>query len=64
MSTDKVMNTTPSGLRDTNDGPTEAELAVLRDVLEALRNLDFGSVELTVQDRRVVQLVVTRKKRL
>jgi hypothetical protein len=36
-----------------------AELAVL----EAIRSLDFGSVEVTVHDGRVVQMECTRKTR-
>jgi hypothetical protein len=45
--------------------PVEAaERAVLREVLDAMRRVRHGSVSLSLQDGRVVQIDVTEKKRL
>jgi hypothetical protein len=43
---------------------TPAEQAVLREVLHAIRKLRHGSVQLIVQDGRVVQIDTIEKKRL
>jgi hypothetical protein len=43
---------------------TESERAVLREVLQALRKLSHGSIEVIVQDGRVVQIDTTEKRRL
>lgn len=45
-------------------GPSPVETAVLREVLEAQRSLDFGTIQLTIQDSRVVQIDTTRRRRL
>mgnify|MGYP000510086319 CR=1 FL=1 len=44
--------------------PTPEEQRVLREVLAAIRSLNYGTVTLIVQDRRVVQLDRTEKRRL
>jgi hypothetical protein len=44
--------------------PTEAERAVLQEVLAAMRHIRHGSIELALQDGRVVQLNTTEKRRL
>ena len=44
--------------------PTVAEQAVLQEVLEAIRKLRHGSVQLIVQDGRVLQIDTLEKKRL
>lgn len=43
--------------------PTPEEQQVLREVLSALRSLNHGTVTLVVQDRKVVQLDRTEKRR-
>ena len=43
---------------------TAQEQAVLAEVLRALRTLRHGTVQLVVQDARVVQIETTEKKRL
>jgi hypothetical protein len=43
--------------------PDESELAVLHEVLDALRRLRFGSIQVIVQDSRVVQIDTVEKKR-
>ena len=48
---------------DSNE-PTAEERRVLREVLEAIRNTSHGTVALIIQDRRVVQIDRTEKKRL
>jgi len=59
-------HTTTRRIRDgeSSPEPQKDEAVVLREVLQAMRSLDFGSVQLTVQDSRVVQIEVTRKRRL
>jgi hypothetical protein len=57
---------TPRWLKD-RPGPAEAspaELAVLAEVLRAIRTVRFGSVYLAIQDARVVQIDITEKKRI
>jgi hypothetical protein len=44
--------------------PGEAERPVLTEVLAAIRRVRHGSVEITIQDGRVVQINTTEKKRL
>ena len=44
--------------------PTAEEQRVLREVLSAIRTISHGAVTLVVQDRRVVQLDRTEKRRL
>jgi hypothetical protein len=44
--------------------PTPEEQRVLREVLVAIRSISHGTVTLIVQDRRVVQLDCTEKRRL
>lgn len=44
--------------------PTKEEAEVLRRVLEAVRRIKHGYVQLTVQDSRVVQIDRTEKERL
>ena len=41
-----------------------AERAALREVLDAIRRVRHGSVHLSLQDGRVVQVEVTEKRRL
>jgi hypothetical protein len=43
---------------------TDAERAVLQEVLQAIRRLRFGSIEVIVQDGQVVQIDTTEKRRL
>lgn len=44
--------------------PTPEEEGILREVLDALRATHHGTVTLVVQDRRVVQIDRTEKRRL
>jgi hypothetical protein len=44
--------------------PTQSESRVLAEVLRAIRTLRYGSVQIVVQDSRVVQIDTTEKKRL
>ena len=44
--------------------PTPEEAALLRSVLDAVRRIKHGYVQLTVQDARVVQIDRTEKERL
>lgn len=44
--------------------PTSDELRVLNEVLAAMRAIQHGTVSLIVQDRRVVQIDRTEKRRL
>jgi hypothetical protein len=44
--------------------PTIEEQRVLREVLTAMRAISHGTVTLIVQDRRVVQIDRTEKRRL
>lgn len=46
------------------DEPTDAELRVVTEVLRAIRSVRHGSVQIVVQDGRVVQIDTTEKKRL
>ncbi len=71
-STDLVMNTEqgrgPSSrwvreVSGADEGPSELERAVLGEVLMALRRVRHGTVSLSVQDGKVVQLDVTEKRR-
>jgi len=43
---------------------TAHEQAVLTEVLTAMRSVRFGSVQITLQDGRVVQIDTLEKKRL
>ena len=43
---------------------TDGERAVLDEVLHCLRRVRFGSVQLIVQDGRVIQIDTVEKKRL
>jgi hypothetical protein len=43
---------------------TDAERAVLQEVLQAMRRVRFGSIEVIVQDGKVVQIDTTEKRRL
>ncbi len=47
----------------TEQVPTPEEQRVLREVLAALRSVRHGTVTLVIQDRRVVQLDCTEKRR-
>jgi hypothetical protein len=52
-------------LRETSAGPaTSAERAVMAQVLGALRSIRHGTVEISVQDGKPVQINTTEKKRL
>jgi hypothetical protein len=44
--------------------PTGEELRVLGEVLAAIRAIQHGTVSLIVQDRRVIQIDRTEKRRL
>ena len=44
--------------------PTAHEEAVLAEVLTSMRAVRFGSVQITLQDGRVVQIDTLEKKRL
>lgn len=48
----------------TSPRPTIAEQAVLQEVLEAIRKVRHGSVQLIVQDGHVLQIDTLEKKRL
>ena len=48
----------------TTAAPTLEEQRVLREVLSAIRAISHGTVTLIVQDRRVVQIDRTEKRRL
>ncbi len=43
--------------------PTPDEAEVVRRILRALANLEYGSVEIIVQDSRVVQIERTQRSR-
>lgn len=45
-------------------GLTSEEEEVLAKVLEALRQIKFGYIQITIQDGRVVQIDRTEKQRL
>ena len=45
------------------DAPSDAERKVLAEVLRAIRSVRFGSVQIRLQDARVVQIETTEKKR-
>jgi hypothetical protein len=45
-------------------GPSESEKKILAQVLQAIRQISYGSVQLTIQDSRVVQIDRTEKLRL
>jgi hypothetical protein len=49
---------------DSTAPPTSDELRVLNEVLAAMRAIQHGTVSLIVQDRRVVQIDRTEKRRL
>ncbi|MGD9935829.1 MAG: YezD family protein [Dehalococcoidia bacterium] len=51
-------------LPDSTTPPNQTEWAVLSEVLVALRRVRHGSVEMSVQDGRVVQINTTEKRRL
>jgi hypothetical protein len=55
--------TAAARLVDGNE-PTAEERRVLREVLEAMRATSHGTVALIIQDRRVVQIDRTEKRRL
>jgi hypothetical protein len=44
--------------------PTAEELRVLNEVLDAIRTVQHGTVSLILQDRRVIQIDRTEKRRL
>ncbi len=44
--------------------PSTAELAVIDEVLRAMRSVRYGAVQVTIQDGRPVQVETTEKKRL
>jgi hypothetical protein len=46
------------------EAPSRQEETVLHEVLEAMRGLRHGSVQIFVQDGRVVQIDTLEKKRL
>ena len=73
FSTNLVMNSsetdrsTPRWVRESLAGgspPTSAELAVIDEVLRAMRAIRFGTVTVTIQDGRPLQIETTEKKRL
>jgi hypothetical protein len=47
----------------TSERVTHRDSAVEKAILDAVRGLDFGSVEITVHDGRVVQMECRRKTR-
>ena len=52
-------------LRDRPPGPPSAtERALLDEVLDAMRSIRHGSIEISVQDGRPIQINTTEKKRL
>ena len=52
-------------LRETSPEPaTNAERAVVGEVLGAMRSIRHGSIEISIQDGRAVQINTTEKKRL
>lgn len=48
------MSTSRTQQSESRPGPSDQEIAAL--ILEKIRGLQFGSVEITVQDGRVVQV--------
>jgi hypothetical protein len=65
----KTPNNTDNPQRGTNieipgKGLSPDELALLRDVIVALRSLRYGSVNLTVHDGRLVEIQKVEKIRL
>lgn len=51
-------------LGSSQGGPSPAEIVVLEEVVRALRRVRHGTVQLSIQDGRVVQIDTTEKKRL
>ena len=49
---------------DPLEGLSEEERAVLRQVIEILRKIQFGTVVLVVQDGKTVQIEIAEKFRL
>ena len=74
LSSNKVMNSsetstdrsTPRWAGDAaaDAPPTAFERTVLAEVLRAIRRVRHGSVQLSLQDGRVVQVDITEKRRL
>ena len=50
--------------RDHGAAPSKLEAAALREVLQALRRIRHGQVQIHIQDGRVVQIDHTEKLRL
>jgi len=57
-----VAGGTPAG-PDRGDAPHESDSDVDRRILEAVRSLDYGSVEVIVHDSRIVQIERREKVR-
>lgn len=52
------------GLSLADASPADSERAVLAEVLRAIRRVRHGSVNLVLQDGRVVQIDILEKRRL
>lgn len=66
MNTDEGRTPSSRWVREllaTEGGPAEHERVVLAEVLMAMRRVRHGTVTLSVQDGKVVQLDVTEKRR-
>ncbi len=46
-----------------NSASSSPEVEIVRRILRALANLDYGTVEIVVQDSRVVQIERTQRSR-
>jgi hypothetical protein len=53
----------PAKIKTRNLASTPDEAEVVRRILRALANLDYGSVEIIVQDSKVVQIERTQRSR-
>jgi hypothetical protein len=51
----------PDDTKNSTSGSSEVE--IVRRILRALANLDYGTVEIVVQDSRVVQIERTQRSR-
>ena len=67
MNSSETDRSTPRWVRESLGGvspPTSVELTVIDEVLRAMRAIRFGTVTVTIQDGRPLQIETTEKKRL
>jgi hypothetical protein len=59
----KLESTEPSKRNPTTSGPAVDEAELVRRILRTLASLEYGSVEIFVQDSKVVQIERTQRSR-